>query len=167
MTMQVATAQGATTIVAGTAKDVKRLEVAQQLGADYIVNVQEKNLLDEVHAITNSRGVDIVLECSGNENAANDGLMAVKKGGRFTQIGLFSKPITIDFEKIAVKEIKTTGSFGSRWTSWEKALQLMAQGKFQLRPLVSDIFPLTEWKKAFDMFEKKQGLKIVLTPIES
>jgi L-iditol 2-dehydrogenase len=108
-----------------------------------------------------------VLECSGNERAANDGLMAVKKGGQFTQIGLFSKPITIDFEKIAVKEIKTTGSFGSRWTSWEKALQLMAQEKVHLRPLVSDILPISEWKHAFDMFEEKKGLKLVLTPLDT
>ena len=80
MTMQVAKAHGAIVIVAGTAKDVQRLEVAQQLGADDVVNVQERNLLQEVATITSSLGVDIVLECSGNERAANDGLMAVKKG---------------------------------------------------------------------------------------
>ena len=166
MTMQVAKVQGATVIIAGTAKDVERLAVAQQLGADNTVNVQEQNLLEKIHALTNSRGVDVVLECSGNEKAVDDGFLAVKKGGRFTQIGLFSKPITIDFEKIAVKEIKATGSFGSRWTSWEKALRLMAQEKVQLRPLVSDVLPITEWKHAFTMFEEKKGLKLVLTPID-
>jgi len=167
MTMQVAKAQGATVIVAGMARDLKRLEVAQQLGADYIVNLQEKDLFDEINAITNSRGTDIILECSGSGRAAGDGLLAVKKGGQFTQIGLFNKPITIDFEKIAVREIKVTGSFGSRWTSWEKALQLMAQEKIHLRPLVSDIFSITEWEKAFTMFEEKKGLKIVLTPVRN
>ena len=166
MTMQVAKVQGATVIIAGTAKDVERLAVAQQLGADNTVNVQEQNLLEKIHALTNSRGVDVVLECSGNEKAVDDGFLAVKKGGRFTQIGLFSKPITIDFEKIAVKEIKATGSFGSRWTSWEKALRLMAQEKVQLRPLVSDVLPITEWEHAFTMFEEKKGLKLVLTPID-
>jgi L-iditol 2-dehydrogenase len=79
---------------------------------------------------------------------------------------LYGKPITIDFEKICFKELKVTGSLGSRWTSWEKALQLTAQGKVQLHPLVSDSFPITDWEKAFAMFEQKQGLKLVLTPVE-
>ena len=166
LAMQVAKAQGATTIVAGTAKDGERLTVAEQLGADAIVNGGQQNLLDEVNMMTDSRGVDIVLECSGNEKAVNDGLLAIKKRGQFTQIGLFGRPITLDFEKICFKEIKTIGSAASRRISWAKALQLAAQGKVRLNPLVSDVLPVTEWKRAFNMFEEKKGLKLVLTPVE-
>ena len=164
--LQIARAQGATTIVAGTSQDVERLKLATELGADTTVNVMQHNLLEVVNEMTASGGVDVVLECSGNAKAANDALLAVKKRGQFTQIGLYGKPITIDFEKICFKEIKVTGSLGSRWISWQKALQLVAQGKVQLRPLVSDIFPITEWEKAFRMFEEKKGLKLVLTPVE-
>jgi len=166
MAMQVAKAQGTTVLVAGTDKDIDRLKMAETLGADHTVNVMQQHLLNQVRTLTNGRGVDIVLECSGNEKAANDALLAIKKRGQFTQIGLFGKPITIDFEKICFKEIKVTGPLGSRWLSWQKALQLTAQEKVRLKPLVSDIFPITEWEKAFTMFEEKKGLKIVLTPVE-
>ncbi len=163
LTMQVAKAQGATVIVTGTDLDLERLKIAEKLGADYCINVMQQNLLNEVNAVTNSQGADVILECSGSAKAVNDALLAVKKRGQFTQIGLFGKPISIDFEKICFKEIKVTGSFGSRWSSWEKALQLAARGKVQLRPLVSDILPITEWERAFTMFEEKKGLKLVLT----
>lgn len=167
LAMQVAKAQGATVIVAGIAKDIERLKLAKKLGATAIVNVAQQDLLDEVYAMTDSQGVDIVLECSGNEKAVNDGLLAIKKRGQFTQIGLFGKPVTLDFEKICFKEIKVTGSSASRRVSWGKALQLAAQGKVQLKALVSDVLPVTEWKRAFTMFEEKKGLKLVLTPVEN
>ncbi len=165
LAMQVAKAHGATTIVAGTAKDVDRLEMAKKLGTDEIVNVTQQNLVDEVNAITDSHGADIVFECSGNEQAVNEGLSAIKKRGQFTQIGLFGKPISLDFEKVCFKELKVTGSAASRRISWEKALQLAAQEKVRLKPLVSDVFPITEWEKAFTMFEEKTGLKLGLTPV--
>jgi L-iditol 2-dehydrogenase len=166
MAMQVANAQGATTIVAGATPDRERLKMAEKLGAAKTINVIQQDLRAEVAVLTASQGVDVVLECSGNAAAANDALLAIKKRGQFTQIGLFGKPITLDFERIGFKELKVTGSLGSRWVSWQKALQLATQAKVQLRPLVSDIFPLAEWQKAFTMFEKKQGLKLILTPIE-
>jgi L-iditol 2-dehydrogenase len=163
--VQVAKAQGAKVIAAGTAKDAKRLALAQQLGADMIIDVTQQNLLDEIATLTHSRGVDVVLECSGSEKAANDAVVAVKKRGQYTQIGLFGKPITLDVEKMCFKEIRFIGSLASKWTSWKKALQLVAQGKVQLNPLVSDVLPLTEWEQAFKMFDEKKGLKLVLTPV--
>jgi len=121
---------------------------------------------EAVEEITGGVGVDVVLECSGSEKALQDALLSVRKRGQLTQIGLFGKPISLDFERICYKEVKVTGSLGSRWTSWERALQMVARGQVQLKPLVSDILPLAEWKKAFDLFEAKKGLKIVLDPKE-
>ena len=166
LTLQVAKAQGAIVIMTGTDQDQNRLETAQKFGADHCLNVNQQNVLEQIGALTHGKGVDVVLECSGNQKAANDALLAIKKRGQFTQIGLYGKPITIDFEKICFKEIKVTGSLGSRWTSWEKALELSSQGKVQLQPLASHSFPITEWEKAFAMFDQKQGLKLILTPVE-
>jgi L-iditol 2-dehydrogenase len=165
-TMQVAKSQGATVIVSGTDVDAERLKMAKELGADYTINVQQEDLSKFVSELTNGRGVDIVFECSGVGRAIDGALNVIKKQGQFTQIGLFGKPITIDFERICYKELKVTGSLGSRWTSWEKAIQLLEQGKVKTKPLVSHQFPITEWEKAFEMFESKQGLKLVLLPVE-
>ncbi len=165
-TMQVAKSQGATVIVSGTNVDKDRLAMAKELGADYTINVQEEDLQKFIGSLTKGRGVDVVLECSGVARAADDAIKVIKKQGQFTQIGLFGKPIAIDFEKICYKELKVTGSLGSRWTSWEKAIQLVEMGKVRTKPLVSHQFPITEWETAFKMFETKEGLKLVLTPVE-
>jgi L-iditol 2-dehydrogenase len=106
----------------------------------------------------------VVFECSGNGKAVDAGFLAIRKRGRYTQLGLFGRPISIDFEKVITKELQVTGSFGQRRFAWERALSLMAQGKVSLDPLVSDVLPLTEWKRAFELFEKKAGFKVVLKP---
>jgi len=165
LALQIAKAQGAAVIVAGTKVDADRLRKATEFGADVCVDVTAQNLVETVADFTHGYGADVVLECSGNANAANDALLAIRKRGQFTQIGLFAKPIMLDFERICFKELRVTGSLGSRWISWKKALRLTAQGQVQLRPLVSDIFPLTEWEHAFTLFEEKAGLKLVLTPV--
>ena len=92
------------------------------------------------------------------------GLEATRRGGQYTQVGLFPRPFELKFDLIAYKELRVTGSLGQRWTSWQRALALMAQGQVDTRSLVSHVLPLTEWCEAFRLFEEKEGLKIVLEP---
>lgn len=163
-TMQVAKAHNARVMVAGTDVDVERMKKATALGADMVVNVQRENILDIIKDVTGGVGVDVALECSGSARALETAILGVRKRGQLTQIGLYGKPITVDFEKICFKEIKVTGSLGSRWLSWENALYLAKSKKVLLEPLVSDVLPLSDWKKAFEMFERKEGLKLVIDP---
>ncbi len=162
--MQVAKAHGAAVVVAGTESDATRLDLAKKLGADLCVNSGEDDLLKAIYGLTDNRGADIVLECSGNERAINTALLAIKKMGQYTQIGLFGKPVTVDIEQVCYKEIKLTGSLGQRWSSWEKAIQLVSQAKVKLNPLISHVLSITEWKKAFQMFEEQKAIKIILIP---
>ena len=164
--LQVAKSAGAIVVVSGTDIDQERLAIAKKLGADHVVDVTKENIFEVIDKVTGCKGADVTLECSGVARASNDGLLLTRKGGQFTQIGLFGKPIQIDFEKICFRELKVTGSLGSTWTSWEKAIQLIAAGTVDTKVLVSDILPVTEWKKAFDMFEKKEGMKLILTPVD-
>jgi len=161
---QLAKAEGATVIVIGTGEDRARLATAKALGVDYCVNLNETDPLKAVQDLTEGYGADVVLECSGAGPAAAMGLELARKQGKYTQVGLFGKPITLDFERIAYKELKVTGTLGQRWTAWKRAIRLMAQGKINLKAVISDKFPLTEWKTAFDKFEAKEGLKILLDP---
>ncbi len=162
--LQAAKAEGATVIMSGTSVDKDRLALAKELGADYTVNVQEQDLAEYVRGLTGGYGADVVLECSGNEHSVNACLEAIKKGGKYTQMGLFGKRISIDMDKVVVKELKIVGVQSQRWSSWERALNLLAAGKIRLEPVVSGEYPLAEWEKAFAAFESKQGLKVVMYP---
>lgn len=161
---QLAKAEGAQVMVIGTNADRERLAVAKSLGIDYCVNLEEEDPLRLALELSGGDGADVVLECSGAEKAAALGLEIARRQGKYTQIGLFGEPIKIDFERIAYKELRVTGSLGQRWTAWKRAIQIMAQGRVNLKAVTSDKFPLTRWKEAFDKFEAKEGLKILLDP---
>jgi L-iditol 2-dehydrogenase len=88
----------------------------------------------------------------------------VRKRGKYTQIGLFCRPIEIDFEQIAYKEIQVNGSISQRRPAWERALDLMRRGIVPTERLISHEFPLDEWQSAFEMFKKKEGVKLILIP---
>lgn len=164
MTLQVARSQGAVTIVSGVAADQSRLSLAKELGADHLIDVEREDAVERVLELTGGRGADVVFECSGNDRAVDAGFSAIRKRGRYTQLGLFGRPISINFERVVSKELKVTGSFGQRRFAWQRALALMARQKISLGPLVSDVLPLSDWKRAFELFENKEGLKVVLKP---
>ena len=163
-TLQVVKSQGAIVVVFGAKSDTHRLKKARELGADHAIDTSGQDLQALVTEITNDMGADVVFECSGAPGAVSAGLEAVKKQGHFTQIGLFGKPITLDFERICYKELVVTGSMGSDWPSWKTALQLVARKKIDLSALVSHEIPLEEWRRAFELFERRDGLKLVLRP---
>ncbi|GHV42797.1 alcohol dehydrogenase catalytic domain-containing protein [Synergistales bacterium] len=165
MAAQIAKAHGATVVVSGTDVDTARLEMAKKLGADYTVNVQKENLNEFIGGVTRGYGADVVLECSGSPYGTDAGLNAVKKRGWFTQIGLPGKKIEFDIEKVCYKELHFSGSLGSRNASWRKALDLLAAGKVNVKPLVSDKISILEWEIAFKKFESKEGGKIFLLPV--
>jgi L-iditol 2-dehydrogenase len=164
MAAQVAKLHGATVVLSGTDVDAERMKSAKNLGIDHTINVQKEDLNAFLASLTGGYGPDVVLECSGSPHGVDTGLNVIKKRGWFTQIGLPGKKIEFDIEKVCYKELHFSGSLGSRNTSWRKALQLLKEGKIELKPLVTDKLSILEWKRAFEKFEKKEGCKIFLLP---
>jgi len=158
--LQYAKANGGIVILTGSAKDARRLELGKTLGADHTL-VAGPGLEDHVKALTQGTGVDVVLECSGAEPAAQAGLALLKRQGQFTQIGIFGKPIRFDLDQVLYREIRLTGSFSQKFTGWEQAVALCAQGKVKVAPLITHTFSLDDWEKAFDVFECGEAIKVV------
>jgi L-iditol 2-dehydrogenase len=163
--MQVVKAAGAKLVVLGTTVDEARLELAQTLGADVTLNIETVDSKAILLEMTGGLGADAVFECSGAAPSAQHCLSLVRRRGRYAQVGLFGKPILWDLEQVCYKELQVSGSFATVPSAWRKALTLMASGQVQTGPLITHTLPLTEWQEAFRIFERRQGLKIVLTPV--
>jgi L-iditol 2-dehydrogenase len=160
----VAMAEGGIVLLCGTSSDQNRLRQARQLGIPHTVNIDEEDPLEQVKELTDGYGADVVLECSGAPPAVSLGLDMVRKRGKYTQIGLFGRPIEINFETIAFKEIEVRGALSQRPFAWRRSLKLMERGIVPGDRIVSHEFPLEAWKRAFDMVEAREGMKIVLIP---
>jgi L-iditol 2-dehydrogenase len=165
LTAQLAQLCGGRVVLAGTSRDQKRLAQADKLGVHHTVNLETTDLTKMIMDMTDGAGADVFFECSGAPAAARSGLQLLRRGGQYTQVGLFGKPIEINFEMIAYKEARVTGSLGQNWLNWNLAVKLLANKRIQLAPFISDVLPLDKWKEGFEKFEKGSGLKILLEPV--
>ena len=163
LAMQVAMACGGQVAVIGAPVDAPRLEIARALGADLVLTVDD-DPLNAVREWTDGDGADVLFECSGAAAAVSLGLDMVRKQARYTQIGLPGRPVPVDMDRIALKELRVTGSFAQKWSAWKRALDLLDRNVIELEPLISDVLPLSAWETGFDKMERKEGLKILLEP---
>lgn len=166
ITAQVAMAEGGLVVIGGIGSDQSRLNIAKQLGIPHIINIEEINPIEYVKDLTKGLGADIIFECSGSEPAVNQCLEVIRKAGKFTQMGLFGKPISINMDRIVMKQIQFQGVFSSNWASWDRALRLIERKNINLQSIITHKFPLSDWRKAFDLLWNKEGLKVLLLPEE-
>ncbi|WP_394219573.1 zinc-binding dehydrogenase [Halobacillus trueperi] len=166
-TAQVAKSRGATVIIAGLSHDQVRLSKAEELGIDYAIDIQKRDIKEFVQGLSGGYGADVVYECSGAIPAAGLALDLLKKKGQYGQVGIFAKPeIEFNLEKIIQKEIRVVGSRSQKSADWEPSLELMNSGRVNARSMVTHEFPITEWDQAYQAIKKGEAIKVLLTPVD-
>lgn len=165
LTSQIVKARGGYVILSGLSSDKERMEVADKIGIDKTVNLEKENLNEVIKNLTNGYGADKVFECSGSLAALDTAMELIRKKGEVIQVGIFKdKYNKIDLEKIVQKEIHYIGCRSQKPSSWESALYLMKTKRVDTRAIISDVYSLNEWQKAFEKALKGEGIKIVLKP---
>lgn len=164
MCLKLLVAAGIRTLVAGVTADAIRLDLARQIGAARLVDVEAEDLLTVVQDETECGGVDLALECSGVASSVSNCLQSLRPLGRLTQVGHFGKEITMPYDLVAFRQIRITGSVGYTADSWRRSLQILADGKIDLADLITHRLPLSQWREGFQTFENGTGLKVLLIP---
>ena len=164
--VQFAKLSGAWPVIAiGLKADKKRLEAAKALGADYCINADEEDLHEKINKITFNQGIDLVVEIAGAGRAVSQALDIVKPCGRVVLSGAGYSAIEIDTaKKIMLRQIDLLGCRGDPTASWIKALQILGTGKLNLKPIITDILPLSRWEEGFRLASSKNSLKVLLQP---
>jgi L-iditol 2-dehydrogenase len=157
--LQVVKLFGCRVIMIGTQKDEKRLEIARELGAECTLYAEDPDTLRRVREFCG--GPTTAFECSGAVPATEFCLAALPKGGRYVQIGLPSAPTPVDLTSVALKELIVTGSFATKPIWWIKTIDLMGEGKINLKEMVTDIYKLSDWEKGFQDHIAGEGIKHV------
>ena len=161
----VAAAEGGSVVLCGTSRDRDRLRFAEQdLGVGCVLDVDAGDAAGRIAGLGNGYGADVVIECSGAAAGIDLALEVVRKGGKVSIMGLPGRPVEVDFEKIAYKELRVSGGLGQRRTAWERALKLMAWRRIDNEKLISHELPLADWRRGFEMMERQEGLKLLLRP---
>ena len=139
---------GAGIVAISDIKDSARA-VALEMGADHVLNPLDTDLADQVNSFTKD-GFDVIIECSGAAPAVIACFDLIRRGGTIVQVGtIATESLSIPYNMIMAKELTVTGSF--RFANvFETAIQLVSSGKVDLRPMISEVYSLTEINKAMD-----------------
>ncbi|MDO5736294.1 MAG: alcohol dehydrogenase catalytic domain-containing protein [Propionibacteriaceae bacterium] len=149
---QVARASGGHVTLSGLPSDAERLSVAREIGFDTITSVPTQDVFD------------VVIECSGSGAAAAVALQSVRRGGRYVQVGIFGKDVSVPLDLVIYKEVIVTSGFASTPTSWRSAIRLLESGELSLSPLVTREVTLLDFGDALAAAERGEGLKTVVRP---
>jgi len=126
-----------------------KLDIAAKYQGVVPVNIREQDLVTEVKRLTDSWGADVVFECSGSPRAWQSIADLLRPGGCIVVVGLPVEPVDFDVAALSVKELRIESVF--RYAhQYDRAIALMASGRVDLKPLISETFGFADSIKAFD-----------------
>jgi L-iditol 2-dehydrogenase len=157
-------AEGVKTIVAGAAGDDERLDAAHRIGAAAVVDTATRGLNDVLLEETGGLGVDVAIECSGHPDSVRGCLVSLRPMGRYTQVGICGRDIVFPMDQIFYKQLTLAGSVCYTAATWQRMMDIYAQGKVRLHDLITASLPITEWSTAFELCRDRKALKVVLYP---
>ena len=160
---QAAKAAGAAQVVLTGRNDYK-LGVAVDVGVDVAVNFQKEDLAGRILELTDGRGADVVIEASGVADEMRRSASLARMGGRIGVVGIYEEPLDgFDMSEIVLRDLTLHGTLASPRV-FPGTLRMMASGRIQCEPLITQRFKLADAEKAFraTVEESPTRIKIML-----
>ncbi|MGC2583653.1 MAG: zinc-binding dehydrogenase, partial [Acidobacteriaceae bacterium] len=144
--------------------DATRLELARQLGATDVLHLSGSDLAREILTQTGT-GVDVAYEAVGRQETIETAIASVRKGGTVTLIGNIAPQVTIPLQVVVSRQLRLQGTAASAG-EYPQAIDLIARGIIQVKPLITAVAPLEEGPRWFERLHAHEPnlMKIVLTP---
>jgi NADPH:quinone reductase-like Zn-dependent oxidoreductase len=158
--IQIAKLAGAKVLAVGSS--AKKLELAEQMGADILINRQDQPEWSKAaYLATEKRGVDVVIDNVGAPTMHHS-MRAARKGGRILTVGNTGGPrYEIDHRYLFAKHLSIVGSSMGTRSDFEQVMALIVGGK--LKPVIDRTYALKDARQAHERLEAGQQMgKIVL-----
>lgn len=148
-----------TVIVIG--RNPKKLAAAEALGAKTI-NVRNCDCVKEINSITDGKGADFVLECSGAEGTFKEAIAIARFRAVVALIGFYDKTENdVNIDTIVSKALYVFGVMGEFGNMSGALLMLDGKGR-DLSPVITDILPFNDCIKGFSRKNYPNAIKIMV-----
>lgn len=157
---------GASLVILGDINS-RRLENASDSWADYLFDLSEVDIVDNVMDMTEGKGMDYVFTACSSPDAQETAVKVIAKRGFvnfFGGLALNSRDIKLSSNFIHYREAYITGSHGSTPRQHTMAMDLISKKRIDLNGLITHKFFLDEIDQAFDIVRKQLGLKVLVLP---
>ena len=146
-----------------------RLETARRFGASVTLSPNRADLVEAIRNLTDGRGVDVAIEALGKQETFENALRSTRAGGTLSSLGVYSGKLIAPYEALYAglgdQKIVTTLCPGGK-ERMRRLMEMIAQRRVDLSPLVTHRFALENIAEAFDIFSHQRGgvLKVALYP---
>ena len=133
-------------------RHASKLNIAERQGIESLLSADAAKM---------SSAFDVVVEASGSESGFATALDLVRPRGKIVLKSTFQGRPAWEAWRVVVDEITIVGS---RCGRFRPAVQLLADGKIDVAPLISDDLPLSRGVEAVAEAQAKGVMKVLLTP---
>jgi propanol-preferring alcohol dehydrogenase len=138
-----------------------RLEQARQLGADETINSKTEDPVARLRELTDGRGVDAAIDCSGSPAGQNAALDGVAKLGRVAFVGESRKTEINPSDQLIRKLATVIGAWYFPIWEWPDITRFVVEHNIPVDQLITHRFPLEDAAEAFRMFDQRLTEKAV------
>jgi len=160
--VQVARAAGAAHVFAIDTV-AERLAMAQSFGAEP-VHLREQDARAIVRAATDGRGADVCIDAVGHPDALEQAIRLTRACGSVQCIGVYAERIEVHMGLLWLKSMTLRGGQANVIAHVDRVLAMMSAGVLDPTPLVTRHMSLDEAAEAYALYDRREALKIVLTP---
>lgn len=161
LTIQMAKLSGASSVIA-TDKLAHRLDAAKALGADQVCFADDSSRLSQILGTTRGYGVDVAFDAAGSPEAVDDAFDAVRPGGKVILVGIPDDDKTSFNASLARRKGLTIKLVRRMKHTYPRAIELVSKGLVDVRSIVTHHFPLEQAVQAFQVAQRREGLKVVI-----
>ena len=160
--VQLACGIGATVI--GIGRKQWKLDKAREFGASVTLATADcEKISKEVKRATGG-GADISIDVTGIPDMMEEALKGARPGGKVVEVGFGFHKFGIDINRLMWNELKIMGSKNYNANDMPRILRLVQQGIVSLDKLVSHRFSLDEINEAYQMLDRGELLRAIVTP---
>ena len=160
--VQAALAEGAAAVVAVDTVP-ERLELARSLGAE-AVHLTDEDPRAAVKGLTDGRGADATIDAVGHPEALELACRLTRKAGTVSATGVYAERIDFHMGIVWIKALTLRTGHANVIKHVDPVLDRLASGALDPAPLVTHHMSLDDAADAYDVYDRREALKIVLRP---
>jgi 2-desacetyl-2-hydroxyethyl bacteriochlorophyllide A dehydrogenase len=160
--VQAALSEGAGSVVAVDTV-AERLDIARSLGAE-AVHLTEEDPRAAVKGLTDGRGADATIDAVGHPDALELACRLTRKAGTVSATGVYAERIDFHMGIVWIKALTLRTGHANVIKHVDPVLERLASGALDPAPLVTHHMSLDDAAEAYDVYDRREALKIVLTP---
>ena len=160
--VMLAVRKGACVIVSDT--NEQRTALAKEIGASYAINPAKESLEERVKEITGGTKAQVVFDTTPISKVAEDAVKVVANNGRMVLYSSFYPdiPVSISPDWLHKSAARLMGTANSNSSDFTKAARLLSQGIVNVKPLVSEVYDVEDFHKAFESAAKGDKFRVVI-----